>query len=196
MERELTEKEDEEISKFAYIMAQQWADWPCFILSNIGQLFLLIPYSYYSKLFFTSISIHNKLFSLNFHLNNIIILFILAEIIWFFTAEKLVSFKLMFKTRWIGILGMVTSPAAAIILFMHKHIFIAVVALLWYFILIILSGAIFMLLSLFFGWLYSLEQPRIEIMQIKMKAQIMGLSEEETDYYVNIATKAMRDNKL
>lgn len=195
MERELTDQEDESISKYAYIMAQQWADWPCLLFSNLGQLFLLNS-DIHNKLFFTTINLPNKLFPLNLHINNIIIWFIIAELIWFFTAEKLVSFKLAYSTHWVGLLGLIVSPTVAIILFIHRHIFMAITALLWYFVLIIVSWFIFMILGLFCNWLYELNPPRIEIIQIKMKAQILGLSEDETDYYVNTATKMMRDNKL
>lgn len=192
MNRELTEEEDQEVSRYSYILAKQWLDWPCALFSGLGQL-LLLNTNIHNHLFFLHVSFHNKLLSFDFYIPNVFILFIILEVVWFLISEKFVSFKLAFLLRWVPPLVFFTTPGVAIALFIKGYILFAVIALFWPFILTAVSFITYLLLDLFFSYVYNLSQPRIEIIQVKMKAAMLRLSPEETDYYVKMAEQLMKE---
>lgn len=159
--------EKEKIQKLALTMASEWNDWPCLFAMSIGQMFLLNSYAH-----------------------NIIIFFVLAEIAWFFVAEKFVNYTLALQFHKLCKLCWVSSLLMSIILFMHGRIMTSVIALTWVFILMVISFLVYFALSFIMKPL-GISPPRIEIIELKMKAAIMNFSQEETRECVAIASELM-----
>ena len=161
--------DDDKVRKLALTMASEWNDWPCIFAMAIGQMFLI-----------------------NFSAHNVIIFFVIAEIIWFFVAEKFVSYNLALEFHGLCRLCWVSSLLMSVILFMQGRILTSIIALTWVFILMAVSFLVF----LFLGFImkpFGILPPRVEIIELKMKAAIMDLNPEETKYYIAVATELIEN---
>lgn len=147
----------EELEKLIFLRANEWSDWPCYLLMGFGQLFLL-----------------------NTHISTILMIFIITEIIWFFIAEKFVSFRLAYYFYWIHGLAWIISPIVAIKLLIDGHILTSIIALLWFLVLMSISFLIHLLLS-FSLKPFKIFPPRIGIIELKMGATIFGLDPNEVE---------------
>lgn len=156
-----------EIQKLALTMASEWNDWPCLLAMGVGQMFLINSYAH-----------------------NVILFFVIAEIIWFFVAEKFVSYNMAFQFHGLCRLCWVSSLLMSIILFMQGRILTSVIALTWVFILMSTSFLVYLMLG-FIMKPFGISPPRVEVIELKMKAAILNLTPEEAKYYIAVGTELM-----
>jgi len=163
--------DDDKVRKLALTMASEWNDWPCLFAMAIGQMFLI-----------------------SFSAHNVIICFVIVEIIWFFIAEKFVNYNLALQFHGLCRLCWVSSLLMSVILFMQGRILTSIIALAWIFLLMSISFLVFLVLG-FIMKPFGILPPRVEIIELKMKASILELSPEETKYYIAVATDLMENAK-
>jgi len=151
----LSDFTQEELEKLLFLRASEWSDWPCYLAMGVGQLFLL-----------------------NTHISTLLMVFIIAEIIWFFVAEKFVSFSLPYNLYWVHGLVWITSPVLAIILLTKGQILTSIIALLWFFILGIASFVLHLFLASILKP-FKIFPPMIGIINLEMQTQIFEANKNE-----------------
>ena len=158
---------EDEVKKLALTMASEWNDWPCVFTMAIGQLFLI-----------------------SHHAREIIFFFILIEIVWFFVAEKVVNFNLAYQFHGLCRLCWVSSLMMSIILFTQGRILTSIIALTWVLLLMSISFLTFLVMGFLLNPL-GITPPRIEIIELKMKAAILDLGPEEIKEYISVANEIL-----